>query len=512
MKTILLNRHAGTEDPESSLFTLFSGIERIVSDQYKTLLLPTRHKWSSSAMKAWITEKALKTDLIIASDPQLIKLLRQEGWNGKVIFMTLGELPRGASVFRNALPYLYETDMIWCSCTADKQICAMLIQQDSPKPEITVLPFGIDCEAFVPLGEADRQHLRKTWNVGSKDFVIIYANRITPEKNFHSVLEVLHYLIQLGKQPLLLVAGRIANVPFSQFNIRVTDLAGKIHRLTEQLDLLPYVRYLPWLDQSSLNQLYNIGDVFINLTLHHDENFGYSQVEAMSAGLPVLGTAWGGLKDTIIDGQNGFLSDTWISDYGIRFDVAKLLSVLNYLIDTSTECKRLATYARYYAEKYYSWAIYNNRLLKMIDAVLSKPVKRDRARYSEFGASLHSRFNIKDELNQETIAVSPLYSSLSDPHYTQLVAPYTSLGRNDVIMGSELYLALTGKIEGNFYFSTDLLWPIRIGITDLEKQILSQLSRHKTVSKSIIDYPETAIASLIKKGLIGISQVSLHYS
>ena len=52
-----------------------------------------------------------------------------------------------------------------------------------------------------------------------------------------------------------------------------------------------------------VREFYNIADVAINLTLHHDENFGLAQVEAMACGLPVVGSLWGGLKDTIRDGR-----------------------------------------------------------------------------------------------------------------------------------------------------------------------------------------------------------------
>ncbi|MCB9806641.1 glycosyltransferase [Candidatus Peribacteria bacterium] len=38
-----------------------------------------------------------------------------------------------------------------------------------------------------------------------------------------------------------------------------------------------------------------------------DEDFGMSPVESMSCGTPVIGVNDGGLKETIIDGETGFL-------------------------------------------------------------------------------------------------------------------------------------------------------------------------------------------------------------
>jgi glycosyltransferase involved in cell wall biosynthesis len=38
-----------------------------------------------------------------------------------------------------------------------------------------------------------------------------------------------------------------------------------------------------------------------------DEDFGMSPVESMAAGKPVIGVAEGGLKETIVDDETGFL-------------------------------------------------------------------------------------------------------------------------------------------------------------------------------------------------------------
>lgn len=58
-------------------------------------------------------------------------------------------------------------------------------------------------------------------------------------------------------------------------------------------------------DTQNISQTYAemicLADIGINLTTLISENFGYTPVEMQACGLPVIGTDWGGLKDTIVD-------------------------------------------------------------------------------------------------------------------------------------------------------------------------------------------------------------------
>ncbi len=93
MATILLDRHTGTERPATSEYVLFSGLERILMMRHDVLPVPPHDSWSEASIETWICEHALNTDLLIGCDSQIIKLLRRHGWNGKILFKALGDLP-----------------------------------------------------------------------------------------------------------------------------------------------------------------------------------------------------------------------------------------------------------------------------------------------------------------------------------------------------------------------------------------------------------------------------------
>jgi len=51
-------------------------------------------------------------------------------------------------------------------------------------------------------------------------------------------------------------------------------------------------------------------DISTLLSDNIQESFGLAPVEAMAAGLPVVGSNWDGLRDTIVHGETGLLADT----------------------------------------------------------------------------------------------------------------------------------------------------------------------------------------------------------
>jgi hypothetical protein len=53
-------------------------------------------------------------------------------------------------------------------------------------------------------------------------------------------------------------------------------------------------------------EVWQAGDIYTLLSDNIQESFGLSPVEAMAAGLPVVGSDWDGLRDTIVHGQTGF--------------------------------------------------------------------------------------------------------------------------------------------------------------------------------------------------------------
>jgi glycosyltransferase involved in cell wall biosynthesis len=508
MATILMDRHTGTEDFAPAYLgmrTSIVHIEKALAEKHTVLCMPLQTLSSRTASESWLLEYALNVDFYLGWDTSTIQFLRANNWGGKVIFNVLGDLPRGAAALREALPHLYKTDAIWCVNSGDRQIYRMLVAQNGEQPSIIGLLYGIDHQLFTPLDAQTRSSLRQKLGLTAEDFVIVYAGRITIEKNVHALLEAMAYLPSAGKPVKLIIAGQICNVALQELNLHEPDLAVRLQQLIQDLHLSRQVVFWPWLDSTALNNLYNAADVFVNLTLHHDEQFGFAQVEAMSAGLPVIGTAWGGLKDTIVDGKSGFLIDTWMSDYGVRFDMPRLVDLLQLLRNQRELRQELGQFAVQHTQEHFSWPVYCRQLWECFDSLQNGASEQSCGGYTEFGSAYHARFPLKEKASKETL-LYPDYGHLPAPYYSRLVSAYTSLGCLSYQAEKTLFIALPGKVGDHYFVSDDLLWQVKIPVDDEEILVIHQARRYPGISRSELACSDNVIGSLVKKGIMGISQ------
>ena len=509
MKTIFLTRHAETEDSGSSLHKVFSEIEQITEQDYNVVKL--KHDLSTKRdLDTWILRNAMHTDLLITADPYALKVLKENGWQGKTILKALGAFPRGASSFRGAMPYLYRSDIVWFTCMADMQIYESLVTHDGTQPEAICIPYHMDPDTYHPLkNSGSRQKLRNTWGFKHDDFVLVYAGRVTIEKNVHAIIEAVAELTRLGDRVKLVLVGKIEDVPFREFQMHPVNVEEKIKTLIENAGVSDRVVIQEWQTPEKLNEVLNAADAFINLTLHHDENFGLSQIEAMSAGLPVIGTAWGGLKDTIINQEVGFSIDTWVTKNGIRFDAPAVIAAIKCLMENRQLREIQSQRAREHAVANYNHISYCKQLTHLIETILHEPRQSKKPSFTPFGSRFHQKFKRKGYVPKHpgsARAPAPVYESLSDPNYMELIVPYTSRTEHTIAPNSQLFRALTGELNGKFFISEDLLYAIRTPISSEEADVISQLSRWQGTPRHALNHSDELLNHLIQKGMLSVSQ------
>ncbi len=147
---------------------------------------------------------------------------------------------------------------------------------------IFVCPRGVDSERFNPNRKSDdvKREMRTRAGIPENSIVLLYAGRISPEKNIGLLVEMMEILAKdTGKDFRLLVAGA---GPQSDWLKEETE-----KRFLNKVVLLGH------LDKEILANYYANADVFVHPNPR--EPFGIAPLEAMASGVPTLAPNAGGI-------------------------------------------------------------------------------------------------------------------------------------------------------------------------------------------------------------------------
>ena len=115
--------------------------------------------------------------------------------------------------------------------------------------------------------------------------------------------------------------------------------------------------------QSSVLEHLTKQDVFV-LPTYYREGVPRSILEALSVGLPIITTDAPGCRETVIEGENGFLIPTQNLD--------ALIESMEFFITNPERLTEMGLKSREYAEKRFDVNLINDDLLKTINGVLKK--------------------------------------------------------------------------------------------------------------------------------------------
>ena len=154
-----------------------------------------------------------------------------------------------------------------------------------------VLYNPIDTELFRPCAEW-RAQIRARHGIGASDVLIGYAGRMVREKGIFAMFEALEPLLAQFEHARVLWVGDGRDV--DELRARV---AGSAHSSRHC--------FLDW--QLDMAQLYPACDLIVVPSVGA-ETFGRVSVEAQSAGVPVVVTDAGGLRETLVPGETGLIT------------------------------------------------------------------------------------------------------------------------------------------------------------------------------------------------------------
>jgi glycosyltransferase involved in cell wall biosynthesis len=199
-------------------------------------------------------------------------------------------------------------DAVFCLSQDGRQAFARLLEGAATiagqrfRGRLEALPLGIDDDLVDVRG--DRAAARRRLQIPEDAVVLLVLGRITPSQKMDlaPLLKTFarEILPRTERAVVLLIAGGA-----SEGDVRL------LNELVDAYGVRAQVRLHPNFLARVKPDLLAGADVLVAVTDNTQETFGLSVLEALGARLPVVASRFDGYKDLVIDGEDGFLVDTW---------------------------------------------------------------------------------------------------------------------------------------------------------------------------------------------------------
>jgi len=141
--------------------------------------------------------------------------------------------------------------------------------------KIVVIYHGIDTELFNT--SIPREMARRKLGIPLNAKVILWNDRISPEKDLRTFLQAAKIILREVKEAYIYIKGRA--IVKNYYEYLRSDLKMLLNSGRVKL-------HIGWIPHSKLSLLYRAADVFVRTSKY--ENFGLGVVEAMACGIPVI--------------------------------------------------------------------------------------------------------------------------------------------------------------------------------------------------------------------------------
>jgi glycosyltransferase involved in cell wall biosynthesis len=178
---------------------------------------------------------------------------------------------------------------------------------------------------------------------GRDSLVIGTAGRLEPVKRIDALIEATARLRARHPRLRLLIAGE-------------GSLRAGLERLVSELAIADGVQFIGW--EPNLSSFHEEVDIFVMPSAH--EGFGIAALEAMAAGVPVVGSDVEGLRELVEDGRSGLLVPVG--------DIDALTDRIELLLSNAALRKRIGDAARERVEECFT----SERMVRGIEAVYER--------------------------------------------------------------------------------------------------------------------------------------------
>ncbi len=222
---------------------------------------------------------------------------------------------------------------------------------------------GIDLERWKPVDDAE---LVRSLGIDPDRPSVVFVGRITRQKGLPYLLRA---AALLPKDVQLVLAAGAPDTP--GILAEVTSLVEELQQ--ERSGVIWIDRLLP---HHELSAILTAGTVFVCPSVY--EPLGIVNLEAMACGLPVVGTATGGIPEVVADGVTGRLvpidqvTDGTGTPTNPDVFVADLARILTEVLADPARAKEMGRAGRLRAEREFSWDQIATRTREIYDSLLKQ--------------------------------------------------------------------------------------------------------------------------------------------
>jgi spore coat protein SA len=181
--------------------------------------------------------------------------------------------------------------------------------------------------------------------------VITYIGRLIPIKGVHHLLKALPDIAKAHPNTVLLIVGSAYYE-----SDRLTPYVKKLHQLGNQMP--QHVRFIPYIPHEEIQSYFAASDVVV-VPSGDREAFGLVNVEAMASGVPVVASKVGGIREIIVEGENGL----FVEPSRIRTNLSETLISL---LSEHEKIKTMGKQARVHVMNHFTWRLTAERWLKLV--------------------------------------------------------------------------------------------------------------------------------------------------
>ena len=202
-----------------------------------------------------------------------------------------------------------------------------ILRQFGVTSHIEVVPNGVDLSRF----HNAKQLSRSDFGFSNDDILLIYTGRIAQEKNLEFLFQAFAGVSEIVPNVYLLILGSGQK-----------EYMEEIKAIPAELEVQDRIRFTGMIPYDKLPSYIAMCDVFVTASV--TEVHPLSVIEAMGAGLPIMGIESPGVGDSVIDRATGLLAK--------KEDVASFTAKLTYLCLNRELHKKYGAAARDASKQY----------------------------------------------------------------------------------------------------------------------------------------------------------------